>query len=529
MTVCMKLNYGSMHATAGGSDMRGYRAFLLMLMLCRPVQAGELVALVYHDIVDRPGRDEFALTTDEFASHLAYLKSEGYRPVSLSDLQAARDGGRTLPAKAVLITFDDGLRSYREQALPLLKRHGYPSVVTVVSRWADGQAIPPAYAGKVMGWNELRSLRQEPLVEIASHSHDLHRELKANPQADKSPAGVVRQYDDVHRRYETNQQFLRRIDDDLKSAIGRFRDELKLKPRALAWPYGEYDGTGLETAGALGFEYQFTLDDEPNSLASLPRVHRVMLRRRHGVAALEEVLAGKDWRTRPIRFLRVHLGDITGDRPEPTKAWLPALVRQVQLLRVNSVVINPMSSSNRAALFEVNGKPVVADVLSHAVHALRKAEVRHVYLDLSSSEVTFTPEVLADILSRNRVQGVILGESADSHHLATLRRRHPPLRLGTAGRGGDLPADFRLMTGMLSDGLDRVRELATGNAGSTPRTLLSLEGRAATDTQILVRYFQEIRATGLKDFGLGYSVAPQPGIDSIPVAMELAGHVVSRP
>jgi peptidoglycan/xylan/chitin deacetylase (PgdA/CDA1 family) len=83
---------------------------------------GRLVALAYHGLVD----------ADRFSAQLEYLK-RAMHPVSLEDVVGAARSGRSLPLRAVLITFDDGDRSLYDLALPVMRAHGLPGVVFVVA------------------------------------------------------------------------------------------------------------------------------------------------------------------------------------------------------------------------------------------------------------------------------------------------------------------------------------------------------------------------------------------------------------
>src|SRR4029450_12324684 len=59
------------------------------------------------------------------------------RPVSMDDVLKAMYGGRSLPARAVLLTFDDGHRSLLEAGLPLLRERGFPATAFVVAGVLD--------------------------------------------------------------------------------------------------------------------------------------------------------------------------------------------------------------------------------------------------------------------------------------------------------------------------------------------------------------------------------------------------------
>lgn len=83
--------------------------------------AGRLAVLGYHGIEDAAA----------FEAHLDRLQ-HSFVPVSLGQVEEAAHGGRPLPPYSVLVTFDDGDRSVRTQALPLLAARGVPAVCFVV-------------------------------------------------------------------------------------------------------------------------------------------------------------------------------------------------------------------------------------------------------------------------------------------------------------------------------------------------------------------------------------------------------------
>lgn len=75
---------------------------------------------------------EYSLRDDLFADCLDFFKRH-YHVVTVDDVVAARAGGRALPARPLLITFDDGWSDNEEFALRHLRRAGLPSVMFVVS------------------------------------------------------------------------------------------------------------------------------------------------------------------------------------------------------------------------------------------------------------------------------------------------------------------------------------------------------------------------------------------------------------
>jgi peptidoglycan/xylan/chitin deacetylase (PgdA/CDA1 family) len=68
-------------------------------------------------------------TEAEFADYLRYLHDSSWQVIDLATLLRGIDEPDVLPRRAVLLTFDDGYRSTRSVALPLLRRFGFPAVV----------------------------------------------------------------------------------------------------------------------------------------------------------------------------------------------------------------------------------------------------------------------------------------------------------------------------------------------------------------------------------------------------------------
>jgi hypothetical protein len=75
-------------------------------------------------------------TPETFDEQLVYLKSN-YNLVSIADLLAAYENQRKLPARPVLITFDDAYRNFAERAWPILKRHQVPVTLFVPTGYPD--------------------------------------------------------------------------------------------------------------------------------------------------------------------------------------------------------------------------------------------------------------------------------------------------------------------------------------------------------------------------------------------------------
>jgi peptidoglycan/xylan/chitin deacetylase (PgdA/CDA1 family) len=103
----------------------------------RAANRGRVLILTYHRF--SRGRDAFATPEADFDAHLRYLK-EHYTPVPLSRVAEHYAGAAELPARAACVTIDDGFADAYEVAFPVLRRHGVPATLFVITDFLDGRA-----------------------------------------------------------------------------------------------------------------------------------------------------------------------------------------------------------------------------------------------------------------------------------------------------------------------------------------------------------------------------------------------------
>jgi peptidoglycan/xylan/chitin deacetylase (PgdA/CDA1 family) len=86
--------------------------------------------LVYHSI-DHDPLNPFSVSPLAFEAQVRRL-AEAYHPISLDELVSHIREGTELPANAVAITLDDGLRDNYRFAYPILNKYGVPATIYVV-------------------------------------------------------------------------------------------------------------------------------------------------------------------------------------------------------------------------------------------------------------------------------------------------------------------------------------------------------------------------------------------------------------
>lgn len=101
---------------------------------------GPVPILEYHVLGAAPEGapyPELYVTRPDFHRQMAWLDDHGYEAVTLEMVEEAWYHGGTLPAKPVVISFDDGYRPQFTFALPELRKHGWPGVLNLKAEGSD--------------------------------------------------------------------------------------------------------------------------------------------------------------------------------------------------------------------------------------------------------------------------------------------------------------------------------------------------------------------------------------------------------
>lgn len=187
--------------------------------------------LLYHNFVTTvpdsdPDNFNYINTPESFEENIKTLLDNGYTILSMKELADADEGKTELPAKPILITFDDGYYSNYEYIYPILKKYKVKASIFVITD-KMGQEIDGI---KYLGWDECKEMQDSGLVEIFSHS-------KKHVFYNKLPVREIR--DDVKESYELIEKYLGK--QDLK---------------VFAYPYGAYTDQTVRTLKNNGIDFQ---------------------------------------------------------------------------------------------------------------------------------------------------------------------------------------------------------------------------------------------------------------------------------
>ena len=195
----------------------------------------EVLILMYHQVSENSSLwGDYVIPTSLLKEDFEYLKNNNYIPIKMKDLLDFTKGTKELPEKAVVITFDDGQRSFLTKVVPLLEEYNYPAVVNIVGALTDLYTENGETNDKYsyLNWNDIKVLSENDLVEIGHHSYNFHS------------LGYRRGMGKIYG--ESNSAYSEIIKTDIEKLNEKFLSNIGERPYILAYPYGIRNDTLLE-------------------------------------------------------------------------------------------------------------------------------------------------------------------------------------------------------------------------------------------------------------------------------------------
>ena len=173
-----------------------------------------------------------------FKEQLQIIENEGIKFINPKDFKNNLTNNKK--ERKVLLTIDDGLLSFYQNAWPILKEKKIPFILFVNTREVG--------AYNYMNWDQIKELYKSTNVEIGNHSHS-HEYL-----------------------VEENAEFIK---NDIVKSIQIFENKLGKNSEFFSYPFGEYSLVFKNIIKELGFKYAFGqhsgVIDETKDLFELPR------------------------------------------------------------------------------------------------------------------------------------------------------------------------------------------------------------------------------------------------------------------
>lgn len=395
----------------------------------------EFLVLCYHSFPERYNGDPMAISAGNLATQLSWLRDQGYTALRMDDVLRAKAGKHKLPRKSFLLTVDDGYEDFYTNGFPVLKLYNVPAVFAVVGKWIEAgvplgnEADPHFKKQRFVKWAQLREMVKSGLVEVASHSYDLHHGVLANPQGNTQPAAVSLKYFESGAQYETVAQLRARVRADLEKNSALIAKHLGKRPRIMVWPYGAHDGLGVAEAKRAGMPINFTLDDGLANARDLTIVPRALAEKEMPLGDFSYLVQAAFARQAApvIRAMKIDLDSIYHRDRVIQNENVGKLLDRVQALGLNAIFVEPFATARdglaNAAYFPTAIMPVRADLLNRVAWQLRSRLSVEVYALLRLTDI--------GVNDRDTKRALDLTSEADRQRLLTLYgdlASHTPVR-----------------------------------------------------------------------------------------------------
>lgn len=176
--------------------------------------------LLYHHI-GAPEEDDdkyLSISTDAFRDQMGFLARNGYQTLTLDDLTRILTRQQEPPPNPVIITFDDGYRDQYENAVPVLQEHEFTATFFITTELIE------AGLDGFMTWDMIKALAQDGMRIESQSSRDA-------PLAGLDQAAIMA---------------------EVRGAQAVLAAQIGESPRYLAYPFGAYDETVVDTLMSVG-------------------------------------------------------------------------------------------------------------------------------------------------------------------------------------------------------------------------------------------------------------------------------------
>ena len=174
----------------------------------------------------------------DFIQHINLIKKNQFMFINPNNFEDNLTNVKN--KKKLLLTIDDGFKSFYDKAWPLLKKEKIPFILFVSTREIGTNGY--------MSWKQIKEISKEKFVHIGNHSYSHEYMVDMNTEE---------------------------IINDINRAVTDFKKNLGYKSSFFSYPFGEYSNNFKNIINNLGFKYAFGqhsgVTDETKDFYELPR------------------------------------------------------------------------------------------------------------------------------------------------------------------------------------------------------------------------------------------------------------------
>ena len=205
-------------------------------------QDNGIPVLTYHHILRDEENTRFRHTSTTtsvvaFSNQMTWLRDTGYSTLTMYQLEGYVRNRMNLPARSVVITFDDGLKSVYRYAYPILKEYGFKATSFIIS--SRIKRHPQKWNPKSLQFMSVSELQaSQDVFDMQSHTHFLHR-----VDGYRRPILLSRSYHNILFDFKHSRR-----------ALAQFNPHVLY----VSYPFGGYDDKAVRAANDAGFHMAVT-------------------------------------------------------------------------------------------------------------------------------------------------------------------------------------------------------------------------------------------------------------------------------
>lgn len=216
----------------------------------------EIPIIMYHQISENNSIwGDYVIPLSVLEEDFQYMKNHNITPISFEQMKLYVEKGERLPQNPIIITFDDGERSFITKVLPLLEEYNFPANMNVVGSliqlYTQNGDTDDRYA--YLNENDIKELAKNELVTLGCHSYNLH--------SLSGRRGMGKIYGESEEKYK------KLIYNDIKKFKKDFERITGEKTDIFAYPYGIKNETLVTIVREKGFKITLTCREEINRIS----------------------------------------------------------------------------------------------------------------------------------------------------------------------------------------------------------------------------------------------------------------------
>lgn len=218
--------------------------------------AKEVPIIMYHQISENKLIwGDYVIPLSVLEEDFQYMRNHNITPISFEQLKLYVERGEDLPKNPIIITFDDGERSFITKVLPLLEEYKYPANMNLVGSlmelYTKNGDTDDRYA--YLNEKDVKELAKNKLITLGCHSYNLH--------SLSGRRGMGKIYGESEDKYK------KLICDDIEKFHADYERITGEKTDIIAYPYGIKNETLKTIIREKGFKITLTCREETNRIS----------------------------------------------------------------------------------------------------------------------------------------------------------------------------------------------------------------------------------------------------------------------